>query len=240
MNRAAKTRGIVTTAPLSEEETKEWNAVFDALAPRAILPSRGSPGQIALSHLASRFTTERAFDHVGPFQVPWLTADMRSALLREAQAVRKRAIPAEGMHLAYGGRLSLLLSHSQLLFDWAEQSIPVKLAGDARGGFIYYEGAGSYCPVHIDRPLAYEINLLICLRHIPGQGGSIASSFAVEPEGYKFYDIREGEGLLFHATNTLHGREQFAPGESATMFSLGFGAHRTVVTETEGGSDEDK
>jgi hypothetical protein len=209
--------------PLSEAETERWNDVFGAVCPAGVLPSAGSPAEQTLGLLANYFGGSRLFDPVVNRPLPWLTERARIALLNEAESVRHRAVPSEGMLLAYGGSLARTLIATGDFRDWARDVIPAPLAGDIRSGFLFYDGAQSYCPVHIDRPLAYEVNLLVTLDHRCLPGVPKTRSFFVEPSGFETYGIAVGEGALIHATATLHGRLRLKEGEVVRMLSIGFG-----------------
>lgn len=209
--------------PLSEWDTEQWNDVFSAVCPAGVLPPAGSPAEQTLGLLASYFGVSRLFDPIVNLPLPWLTERARMALLNEAESVRGRAIYSEGMYLAYGGPLARTLIATGSFREWARDVIPASLAGDIRSGFLFYDGAQSYCPVHIDRPLAYEVNLLVTLEHRFTPGNSKARSFFVEPYGIETYGIAVGEGALIHATTTLHGRLRLKEGEAVRMLSIGFG-----------------
>lgn len=214
------------------ETAEQWNALLQRIARRPGVPGPGSVERECLEIVASHFRPDPALPRPLVLRPPWLTEPLRWLLLEEARRVRHRALELTGQRVAHGGEAAQHLCRSRSLHRWLAQAGGPPLEERGTSTYIYYEKAGDHCPVHMDLPDGFEVNLLVPLEHVGGAAaGGASATFAVTPDGPRLLPASPGEAVLFHSARTLHGRTELGEGESVTLLSIGY---RMAVPTDEG------
>lgn len=174
--------------------------------------------QLIATHLAGRLRIPTPL-----LLKPDLAESKWTSLLAEAREVRPNSFAhgGGGQVMAHAGPLACDWVSSAQTARWIQDNTGLAVSEDVEATYIYYE-AGSYCPLHIDRPSTNELNLLMVLDHKVNAGRSSSLTFAITPTDPLWFRLVPGEALLFHSTHTMHGRTPLAAGEAIVVLSTGF------------------
>jgi hypothetical protein len=194
---------------------------------RRISPGRTVPASKAPEHAVLQFMAAHL---AGGLRIPTpllLKPDLArsgwNSLLAEARETREKSFAhgGGGQAMAHAGPVANDWVSSAQTARWIQEHTGLAVCENVEASYIYYE-AGSFCPLHMDRPRSNELNLLMVLDHKVSAGNGASLTYAITPDGPLWFQLVPGEALLFHSTHTIHGRTPLAVGEAIVVLSTGF------------------
>ncbi|WP_158897295.1 hypothetical protein [Streptomyces hygroscopicus] len=193
-----------------------------------LVPDKGSESERGRRAVSEALEILCPYDVADPRGIQYrgrpefLTDDLLTALVAEAEQVGQKAVPFDEHYLGMGGTVADRIATSEELAGLVASVVP-KAEATGIASYLFYRDAGQGIIPHIDTDI-FSLNVLMMLKHeIPpgiAEPSALYMHFADGSE--QRLQLEPGEVVIFLAGTQAHSRTPIQQDERVTILTFGF------------------